>query len=232
MSVAALHWAFNQRMATPQQQALLYVIADCADPSGLARQCDADYLAESSRLSRAHLLKCISGLRSVRAIETTEKFAEDGKRLFDIQLLLDKEIVLQRSDKPDGKDPPKPVASGYDVRSPEGKCIIALYDLAGLGQYVRTIMIRDGRVNYQRIISPPVLALADAPPSKDWIALTHQQAGAWEQLLSESVTVQVRTRLREGSKAPWPWPPRKDGTLSSTGPPETLMSDQDAEDFK
>jgi hypothetical protein len=56
-------------------------------------------------------------------------------------------------------------------------------------------------------------------------------------LLRETVTVQVRRHIREGDLAPRQWPPNKDGTWlpreDTTGPPDTLQTEQDlAEEFK
>jgi hypothetical protein len=50
-------------------------------------------------------------------------------------------------------------------------------------------------------------------------------------MLQAFVTVSARTRLQAGSKAPWPWPPSKDGKIYTTGPPETLMTEQDIADL-
>jgi hypothetical protein len=230
MSSSALTWAFAQRLSTSAQQALLHVLADHADPSGLARQCQAEHLAESSRLSRANLLKCLSALRSAGAIETAEKITEDGSRTFDVQLLLQKSVALHRSDKP--TDPPRPVATAYDLKSPEGRAIVILYNLAGLNSYLRSTMIRGGVVNYLRPVSPRLAALAQAGPDTDWPPeLNRQQAAAWEALLREYVIVQVRKHLAAGDRAPWLWPPSAEGKIYTTGPPETLMTEQDAADF-
>jgi hypothetical protein len=124
------------------------------------------------------------------------------------------------------------ISTGHPLASLDGKSLVVLHEIAGLDQYLRTIMVRSGIVNYLRPVTPQLLALAQSGPKDDWPALTRQQAAAWEGFLRETVTVQVRNRLKEGSHAPWPWPPRKDGSLSSTGPPEALMTDQDLADFK
>jgi hypothetical protein len=230
MSSSALTWAFAQRLSTSAQQALLHVLADHADPSGLARQCQAEHLAEGSRLSRANLLKCLSALRSAGAIETAEKITEDGSRTFDVQLLLQKSVALHRSDKP--SDPPRPVATAYDLKSPEGRAIILLHEIAELSDYLRKVMIRNGVVHYLRPVDPRLISLTLAGPKDAWPVLTRRQAGSWEKMLRETITVQVRKRLREGDRAPWSFAPSLAGKIYPPGidPPADLMTEQDEQD--
>lgn len=137
---------------------------------------------------------------------------------------------LRYAPQADGAQPS--VSATYARESREGVAISVLYEIAGKGDFLRQFMLRNNAINYPLPITPRLLALADAPPRSQWVTLDRQQAGAWDGLLSEAVHVQVRSHLREGSCAPWPWPPRKGGTLSPTGPPETLMSDDDLENFK
>ncbi|MBR0871182.1 hypothetical protein JQ633_12495 [Bradyrhizobium tropiciagri] len=120
----------------------------------------------------------------------------------------------------------------FPLASREGKALTALYEIAGKGDFLRQFMLRNGAINYPRPISPRLLALADAPQRSEWVRLERQQAAAWEGLISDAVTVQVRQRMAEGSQAPWPWPPRKDGNLSAAGPPDSLMTEQDFSDFQ
>jgi hypothetical protein len=137
---------------------------------------------------------------------------------------------LRYTPKVDGLAPP---ASGSFTRdSREGRAIGVVYEVAGKGDFLRQFMLRNNAVNYPLPITPRLIALADAPPRSQWVTLGRQQAGAWDSLLSEAVHVQVRNHLREGACAPWPWPPRKDGTLSPTGPPETLIDEADLQNFK
>lgn len=229
MSATAFQWAFSQRLSTPQQQALLYVIADGADASGMARQCGADHLADCARLSRQTLLKCLAAMRDAGAIETADKFTEDGARVFDIRLLLEKQVALQRAEKLEDK--PRPVATSYDLQSPEGRAIVLLHEISGLSQYLRSIMIRSGAVNYLQPVTPRMLAMIEAGKPDSWVVLSRQQAAAWEEFLRETVTVVMRKHLKEGDRAPWPWPPSAEGKIYATGPPEPALSDQDAADF-
>lgn len=129
-----------------------------------------------------------------------------------------------------------PSASAYAPDSVEAKAITVLHEIAGKLDFMRQVHRRgDGTIHYPKPVSPQLAALARAPLASEWVPLTHQQAGAWEGLLREFVVVQMRHRLREGSRAPWPWPPSVDGKIytADTGLPDTLMTDQDLkEDFK
>lgn len=115
--------------------------------------------------------------------------------------------------------------------SPEAKALAVLFEIAGKGAFFHTVMKRPTGVFYTKPITPQLAALAQAMPKADWIELDKRQAGAWEDLLREFVTVH-RSHLQQGARAPWAWPPRKDGTFSPTGPPQPELSEQDMADFR
>jgi hypothetical protein len=119
------------------------------------------------------------------------------------------------------------IASAFPLGSPEAKAIITAYELGNAGTALQ-FMIRGGAVNYLRPMTPRLLALAQfAGPRDGWKnVLGKNQAAAWEHMLREVIAAPTRRPLREGDHAPYPWPPRKDGTLSTAGP-ETLMSAED-----
>jgi hypothetical protein len=130
----------------------------------------------------------------------------------------------------------QPDAQAASVRhyrdSIQAKALIVLHDIAGKGAFFHQVYVRDIGITYGKPVTPQLAALAQAGPKDSWPVLNRQQAGAWEGLLRDNVLVQARQRLVEGSRAPWPWPPRKDGTLS-TAPPETvLMTEDDMNNFK
>jgi hypothetical protein len=115
-----------------------------------------------------------------------------------------------------------PAASrtSFDVESREGNAIVALYAVAR----ARPFETR-GCVVYAREVTPQILAFADAGASSSWQWIEdRQQIGAWSSFLSANV-LGARPPLivdrglgdakRSGIFAPWPWPPRKDGNLSS-----------------
>jgi hypothetical protein len=125
--------------------------------------------------------------------------------------------------------------SGYPRDSVEAKALAVLHDIVGTGDFFRKVHRRsDGTISYPKPVTPQLAALALAGPQPEWTPLTRPQAAAWETLFRETVTVQVRKRLKEGDRAPWPWPPSVDGKIytTATGPPETLMTEQDLADFK
>lgn len=119
--------------------------------------------------------------------------------------------------------------------STEAKAVGVLFKIAKASSFFHSVVARHGSVSYAKEITPQLAALdhPQAHREADWVELSHQQACAWEAFLREFVTVQVRKHLVAGDRAPWPWPPSVEGKLYPiTGPPEVLMSDQDAADFK
>jgi predicted transcriptional regulator len=129
------------------------------------------------------------------------------------------------------KEPTGPTAWPRD--SVEAKALTVLHEIAGKGEFFRMVHRRgDGTVSYPRAVTPRLAALAQAPQPPDWITLDRQQAGAWEGLLREAITVQSRHHLKEGDRAPWPWPPSVEGKLYPHGPPEPELTEQELADFK
>lgn len=121
----------------------------------------------------------------------------------------------------------------YPHGSDAAKAIAVAYDIDGKFEFFHSVMITSVGVFYRRKVDARLLALAKAPPRKDWVMLTRQQAGAWEQLLASVITANRNARLGEGACAPWPWPPKKDGSLYIDGAdppvvPELTDDDCDA----
>jgi hypothetical protein len=84
-------------------------------------------------------------------------------------------------------------------------------------------------VYYPHEITPQLIALAEAPARREWVVLTGQQLPAWFGFAKKSLP-NLRIKLDHGARAPWPWPPRKDGTIG-TGPPDAL-ADEDVAELK
>jgi len=118
----------------------------------------------------------------------------------------------------------------YPVESPEARGLAVLYDLVGAGDFFRSVIRRSGSVYPRKPVTPRVVALAGVASER--VVLNRNQAAAWDEFVSDHVTVKTRQRLINGSHAPRLWPPLKDGTWSTTGPPEVGLSDADIEDFK
>lgn len=100
--------------------------------------------------------------------------------------------------------------------SDEAKAILVLHQIVDRQAAFYQIFRRpDGSVIYSKPMTPRLVALAQAPDDREsWPVLTHQQAGAWEALLRTVFDAAVlRTKLRDGSKAPWPWPPSIEGKI-------------------
>lgn len=114
-----------------------------------------------------------------------------------------------------------PITTLHAADSPEAKAVRVLHEIVGrTSAFFKIFRRADGSVSFSKPMTPQLTALSQAPEQSAWPTLDRQQAGAWEGLLRTIFDDEiVRRRLREGSHAPWPWPPRKDGTLSPTGPP-------------
>lgn len=100
--------------------------------------------------------------------------------------------------------------------SAEAKAVLVLHEIVGRTSAFFKIWRRpDGSVSYPKPITPRLAALAQAPDRESaWVELTNEQAGAWESLLRSVFDEGLaRNRLREGSRAPWPWPPSVDGKI-------------------
>lgn len=126
----------------------------------------------------------------------------------------------------------------YPRGSAEAVAVRVLHEIVGRTSAFFTIFRRgDGSVTYTKPVTEQLAALAKAPPVDEWVTLTRQQAGAWDgdggflgKFFNQGV---VRSRLIEGARAPWPWPPSVEGKIytADTGPP--LMTEQDLqEDFR
>jgi hypothetical protein len=126
----------------------------------------------------------------------------------------------------------KPVASSYPPNSAEAKAILMLHDIVGRREAFFKIWRRpDGSVSYPKPITARLAALSQAPEPSAWPTLNHGQAGAWENLLRSVFDDGLaRQRLREGSRAPWPWPPSVEGKLytDAAGVPPLSNEDLDA----
>lgn len=124
----------------------------------------------------------------------------------------------------------KPAFTRFEQGSAEARAIKVLHDVARRTEAFFKIWRRpDGSVDFAKPITPQIAALAQAPDPASWFDLSHQQAGAWESLLKSVFEPGVtRLHMREGSRAPWPWPPSVDGKIytdaAAAAPP---LSDDD-----
>jgi hypothetical protein len=149
------------------------------------------------------------------------------------------------------KPPPKPTRD-VSIDSPEGRAIVTLFRIAGgIPDYSDDKRFIRLRVDE---LGPQALALVGAPHESEWELLEFPaQWAAWSEFLRPIIGRSARVKdhvieartvpnpnggdpifignvTKRGLKAPWPWPPRKDGTLSTTGPPGHI-TDHDAREF-
>lgn len=125
----------------------------------------------------------------------------------------------------DQAKPEPPASTQFAASSREGRAIAALFDLAGKIEFFYKAVCRGGVVYHRAEITPQLLALSDLKPRAEWRhTLTRQQAGAWNGFIESRIGGLSHLRLVEGSHAPEPWPPKKDGTWPPEGP---TMTDDD-----
>ena len=115
--------------------------------------------------------------------------------------------------------PAATVGGLIEVESDTGRAVLAMYAIAK----VRPFESR-GRIVYAAEVTPRILALAGAGDRDAWPWIEDKpQIAAWAAFLDQHVKTARPALLskrgtgedvRTGIYAPWPWPPRKDGTLS------------------
>lgn len=113
-----------------------------------------------------------------------------------------------------------PPSTRFPANSREARAIRVLLDIAGRSAAFHSIHARspDGSVGFSKALTPRIVALADAGDPSTWPTLDRNQAGAWEELLRTMFDDGLmRTHMREGSRAPWHWPPRVNGELTKDG---------------
>jgi hypothetical protein len=89
MSIATMNWALQQRLESPALQALLYVIADSADPNGMTRHCDPKYMADRARMSRPTVFRRIGELEKFGLLTRFKFYTERGAPIYEIRLQLE-----------------------------------------------------------------------------------------------------------------------------------------------
>lgn len=124
----------------------------------------------------------------------------------------------------------------FEPQSPAGHALLTLGRMARYSPFT----VADGRLSYRGEISERLLAMADTPPEFTdndparpiWqtYLVGSPNFAAWRGFINEVFAGRALPRLSE-VYAPWPWPPRKDGSVSTGPPPDTLCTDQDIKDF-
>lgn len=108
MSIRAMNWAMDQATGDPRSQCLLYVIADCASPDGVAWP-SIKYMAAKSQQSKATVQRRLKELEEIGAVARFPRWEDEdgkvnsegrGRRTSDeIRLLLDRSIVIRNDDE-------------------------------------------------------------------------------------------------------------------------------------
>ena len=89
-----MNWALKQKLPTPQQQILLYVIADSADPDGLTWFCNPLYLERHARLPRSTVFRILGEFEQFALLERRKFYTDKGEVRYEIQLNFGCEIDL------------------------------------------------------------------------------------------------------------------------------------------
>lgn len=117
MCAITMNWALRQELETVAQQALLYVIADSAEPNGITRYCTPGYMEKHGRMTRATMFRRLGELEGMRLLERRKFYTEQGEVRYEIALNLDIEIKLPikrrgPKDDPDEDGPDHTSAGG------------------------------------------------------------------------------------------------------------------------
>lgn len=126
----------------------------------------------------------------------------------------------KKKNQPDWTPPPS-----YRWDSVEAKAIRMLHVVADRASAFFAVWRskEDGSVTFSKEITPQLIKFAEVNEDKSsWVTLTHRQAGAWEEFFDTVFPKTVlRQHFREGSKAPWLFPPSLEGKLYPDGPGPT-----------
>ena len=113
-----MNWAMRQRLASTQQQCLLYVVADSADPNGLTRHCDPTYMEIHARMpSRASLFRRLNELEELGLLRRSKFYSERGAPIYEIQLDMTVfvDVPIKRRKGADGDDGPEDEGTQSDT---------------------------------------------------------------------------------------------------------------------
>lgn len=142
MSIRAMNWAMEQETGDPRSQCLLYVIADCANPEGVAFP-SIKFMAAKSQQSKATVQRRLKELEDMGAIARFPRWEDEGGKVNsegrgrrtsdEIRVLLDAHIIRSSGDDDDGAGgpdsgappsqpdtPPSPGATGTVAQLSDG----------------------------------------------------------------------------------------------------------------
>lgn len=116
--------------------------------------------------------------------------------------------------KRDDPQSAKPQLLVIDVESPEGRAWAAIHRVGRAPEPLQ----RSAKFWLSRPLTPAEMAFADLPPIDEWQVIDmvddRNRAGAWNSFFATALAGRVRRPLFDVEfRAPWPWPPKKDGSL-------------------
>lgn len=124
-----MNWAMDQATGDPRSQCLLYVIADCANPEGIAWP-SVKYMASKSQQSKATVQRRLKELEELGAIARFPRWEDDdgkinsegrGRRTSDeVRCLMDVRIDRKRDDEEAESDDTPVSASDGGVSASDG----------------------------------------------------------------------------------------------------------------
>ena len=123
MSWEAVSWANKQRMKLPQEQLVLLVLANCADPEGVAfsqwrgREHWWKYLVDRTRLSRSSIFRHLSTIEKLGLGQRSTLVLADGTRRPTIHLDLEKFVDEASYDQIDADSDPSETAETDESQS-------------------------------------------------------------------------------------------------------------------
>lgn len=124
-----------------------------------------------------------------------------------------------------------PKATGPTEWPPSSPAARALVTLGRVARY-RPFRLSSGNISFNGEVTPRLLAMANAPPESEWGI--HQRGSkhfaAWRDLINTVFAGCALPALTQ-IEAPWPWPPRKDGEITSTDPPDELATASELDEF-
>lgn len=120
-----MNWALRQRLESHQQQILLYVIADSADPNGTTRHCDPEYMAEHARMTRATMFRRLGEIEGLGLLKRFKFYTERGAPIYEIRLdlalLIDLPIKRRKGTEDDPADDETEAESRDGTSRPESQ---------------------------------------------------------------------------------------------------------------
>lgn len=120
-----MNWALRQRLESHQQQILLYVIADSADPNGMTRHCDPEYMAEHARMTRATMFRRLGEIEALGLLRRLKFYTERGAPIYEIRLdlalMIDLPIKRRKGPEDDPSDEETDAEHKDGIHRPESQ---------------------------------------------------------------------------------------------------------------